>query len=240
LLAAFVKAIEQLGDPAVRRVLWVGVGLSVLAFALVWTGVGFLLTRTTFFHVGWLDTAIDVLGGFAVLVVSWLLFPAVVSTTTGFFLEDVADAVERRHYPNLPPVRSQPLEETFASGIKFFGVMLSLNLILLPFLLIPPVFPFVFYGINGYLLGREYFELVAARRLDRVEMRYLRRRHGRTLFIAGVLIALLLTIPLVNLVAPLVGTAAMVHLFETARRETWGAPVPGGKRRQPATRGDIE
>jgi CysZ protein len=240
LLAAFVKAIEQLGDPAVRRVLWVSVGFSVLAFALVWTGVGYLLTRTTFFHVGWLDTVIDVLGGFAVLAVSWLLFPAVVSTTTGFFLEDVADVVERRHYPNLPPVRSQPLEEAFASEVKFFGVMLSLNLILLPFLLIPPVFPFVFYGINGYLLGREYFDLVAARRLDRIEARSLRRRHGRTLFIAGVLIALLLTIPLVNLVAPLVGTAAMVHLFETARRETWGAPVPGETRREPATRGDIE
>jgi uncharacterized protein involved in cysteine biosynthesis len=94
-----------------------------------------------------------------------------------------------------------------------------LNLILLLFLLIPPVFPFVFYGVNGYLLGREYFELVAARRLDPAEARSLRRRHGRTLFIAGVLIAFLLTIPFVNLVAPLVGTAAMVHLFETIRHE---------------------
>jgi CysZ protein len=219
LLAAFVKAIEQLGDPAIRRVLWVSVGLSVLVFALVWTGVGYLLTQTTFFQIGWLDTAIDVLGGFATLAVSWLLFPAVVSTTTGFFLEGVADAVERRHYPNLPPVRSQPVEEAVGSTVKFFGLMLLLNLILLLFLLIPPVFPFVFYGVNGYLLGREYFELVAARRLDPVEARSLRRRHGRTLFIAGLLIAFLLTIPFVNLVAPLVGTAAMVHLIETIRHE---------------------
>ena len=219
MLAAFVKAIEQLGDPAIRRVLWISVGLSLLVFALVWTGVGYLLSRTTFFQIGWLDTAIDVLGGFATLAVSWLLFPAVVSTTTGFFLEGVADAVERRHYPNLPPPRSQPLEEVVASAVKFFGLMLLLNLILLPFLLIPPVFPFVFYGVNGYLLGREYFELVAARRLDPIEARSLRRRHGRTLFIAGVLIAFLLTIPFVNLLAPLVGTAVMVHLFETMRHE---------------------
>lgn len=219
MLAAFVKAIEQLGDPAIRRVLWISVGLSVLVFALVWTGVGYLLTQTTFFQIGWLDTAIDVLGGFATLAVSWLLFPAVVSTTTGFFLEGVADAVERRHYPNLPPVRSQPLEEAVASTVKFFGLMLLLNLILLLFLLIPPVFPFVFYGVNGYLLGREYFELVAARRLDPVDARSLQRRHGRTLFIAGVLIAFLLTIPFVNLVAPVVGTAAMLHLFETIRHE---------------------
>jgi uncharacterized protein involved in cysteine biosynthesis len=240
LLAAFVKAIKQLGDPAVRRVLWVSVGLSVLVFALVWTGVAYLLTRTTFFQIGWLDTAIDVLGGFATLAVSWLLFPAVVSTTTGFFLEGVADAVESRHYPNLPQVRSQPLEEAVASAVKFFGLMLLLNLILLPFLLIPPVFPFVFYGVNGYLLGREYFDLVAARRLDPVEARTLRRRHGRTLFIAGVLIALLLTIPFVNLAAPLVATAAMVHLFEAIRHEAWGTPAPARTCRGPATRGDIE
>ena len=240
MLAAFVKAIKQLGDPAVRRVLWVSVGLSVLVFALVWTGVAYLLMRTTFFQIGWLDTAIDVLGGFATLAVSWLLFPAVVSTTTGFFLEGVADAVESRHYPNLPQVRSQPLEEAVASAVKFFGLMLLLNLILLPFLLIPPVFPFVFYGVNGYLLGREYFDLVAARRLDPVEARTLRRRHGRTLFIAGVLIALLLTIPFVNLAAPLVATAAMVHLFEAIRHEAWGAPAPARTCRRPATRGDIE
>jgi CysZ protein len=222
-LAAFVKAIEQLGDPAIRRVLWVSLGLSVLAFALVWAGVGYLLTQTTVFQIGWLDTAIDVLGGFATLALSWLLFPAVVSTTTGFFLEGVADAVERRHYPNLPPARTQPLQEIFASTAKFFGLMLLLNLILLPVLLIPPVFPFVFYGINGYLLGREYFELVAARRLDPVERRSLRRRHGRTLFIAGMLIAFLLTVPIVNLIAPLVGTAAMVHLFEAIRHEARSA-----------------
>jgi CysZ protein len=222
-LAAFVKAIEQLGDPAIRRVLWVSLGLSVLAFALVWAGVGYLLTQTTVFQIGWLDTAIDVLGGFATLALSWLLFPAVVSTTTGFFLEGVADAVERRHYPNLPPARTQPPQETFASTAKFFGLMLLLNLILLPVLLIPPVFPFVFYGINGYLLGREYFELVAARRLDPVERRSLRRRHGRTLFIAGMLIAFLLTVPIVNLIAPLVGTAAMVHLFEAIRQEARSA-----------------
>jgi CysZ protein len=223
LLAAFVKAIRQLGDPAIRRVLWISLGTSLLVFALLWTAVGYLLTQTTFFQIGWLDTAIDVLGGFATLALSWLLFPAVVSNTTGLFLERVAQAVERRHYPELPPVRSQPMREILASSVKFFSLMLLLNLIVLLFLLIPPVFPFVFYGINGYLLGREYFDLVAVRRLDPLQARLLRRRHGRTLFTAGLLIAFLLTIPIVNLLAPLIGTAVMVHVFETIRREPTGA-----------------
>jgi len=215
---AFAKAVRQLGDPAIRRALLISIGLSLLAFLLVWAGVGWALSHFTLFQTGWLDAAIDVLGGVATLAVSWFLFPTVVSTTTGFFLDGVAAAVERRHYPHLPPARSPPLGEALASAAKFFAVMLALNIVMLLFLLAPPVFPFVFYGVNGYLLGREYFEVVAARRLDPAAARVLRRRHIRTIFAAGVLLALLLTIPLVNLLAPLVGTAAMVHLFATMQR----------------------
>ena len=208
-----------MADPAIRRALWVSIGLSLVVFLGVWTGVGWALTHFTLFQAGWLDAAIDVLGGLATLAVSWFLFPTVVSTTTGFFLDGVAAAVERRHYPHLPPARSPPLGETLASAAKFFAVMLLLNIVMLLFLLLPPVFPFVFYGVNGYLLGREYFEVVAARRLDPVAARMLRRRNLRTIFPAGVLLALLLTIPVVNLLAPLVGTAAMVHLFAKMQRQ---------------------
>lgn len=212
---AFAKAVRQLGDPAIRRALLISIGLSLLVFLCLWAGVGWALSHFTFFQTGWLDAAIGVLGGLATLAVSWFLFPAVVSTTTGLFLDDVAAAVERRHYPALPPARPQPLAETLASSGKLFAVMLVLNIAALLFLLVPPVFPFVFYGVNGYLLGREYFEVVAARRLDPAAARALRRRHARTIFAGGVLLALLLTVPLVNLLAPLIGTAAMVHLFAT-------------------------
>ena len=216
---AFAKAIGQLRDPAIRRPLWISIGLSLLVFLLVWLGVGWTLTHVTFFQTGWLDAAIGVLGGLATWAISWFLFPTVVSTTTGFFLDDVAAAVERRHYPRLPPARPQPLAETLAASGKLFAIMLVLNIAALLFLLVPPVFPFVFYGANGYLLGREYFEVAAARRLDPPAARALRRRHARTIFAAGVLLALLLTIPLVNLLAPLIGTAAMVHLFTRIQQD---------------------
>ncbi len=219
MLDAFAKAIRQLGDPAMRRVLFFSVGLSLLSFLVIGIAVGFALTHVTFFQTGWLEAAIDVLGGLATLAVSWFLFPTVVSTTTGFFLDGVAEAVERKHYPLLPPARSQPIPEILASSAKFLAVMLSLNIIVLLFLLLPPVFPFVFYAVNGYLLGREYFEVVAARRLDPRAARALRRQNGRTVFAAGVLLALLLTIPVVNFVAPLLGTAAMVHLFAKMQRQ---------------------
>lgn len=218
MLAAFLKAIEQLGDPAIRRVLWLGLGLSVVIFALLWVAVGWALTHFALFQTGWLETVVDVLGGFATLVLTWFLFPAVAATSIGVLLDGVAEAVERRHYPGLPPARHQPLGELALSTARFFGLLVLLNLLMLPALLVPPVFPFVFYGVNGYLLGREYFELVAARRLPPAEMRRMRRQHGARLFLAGIVTALLLTVPVVNLLAPLVATAAMVHLFEAMRR----------------------
>ena len=95
--------------------------------------------------------------------------------------------------------------------------MVVLNLVMLVFLLIPPLFPFVFYGVNGYLLGREFFELVALRRIGLEEVRNLRKAHRGRLFLAGIVIAFLFTVPGLNLVAPVIATAVMVHLFEDFR-----------------------
>lgn len=218
MFSAFTKAIEQLSEPATRRVLGISIATSIGVFIALLAVVFFLLTKTALFSIGWLDAAVDLLGGIAVLVLTWLLFPAVVSACVGLYLDRVADAVEARHYPHLPPPREMPLGEVIATTIKFFGVMVGMNLIVLVFLLFPPVFPFVFYSVNGYLLGREYFELVASRRMDVTEVRAQRWAHRWAVFAAGLLIALLLTVPLVNLIAPIIGTAAMVHLAEKWRR----------------------
>jgi uncharacterized protein involved in cysteine biosynthesis len=110
-----------------------------------------------------------------------------------------------------------------AGSLKFLGITLALNLLVLLFLIVPPVFPFVFYGVNGYLLSREYFEVVAARRMPAPAVRELRKKHMRRLFLSGLVVAFLLTVPIVNLLAPIVGTAAMVHIFHRLRGAT---PAP--------------
>lgn len=217
MIEAFAKAIRQLGDPAIRRVMWLGIGVSLGVLVLLWAAVGFMLTSTTLFQTGWLDAAIDVLGGAATLVISWFLFPVVVSAFVGLVLERVAEAVEHRHYPTMPPAREIPMGESVGGSLRFLAVTLALNLIVLFFLIFPPIFPFVFYGVNGYLLSREYFEVVAARRMPPPEVRALRKRNMTRLFPAGVLVAFLLTVPIVNLLAPVIGTAAMVHIFQRLR-----------------------
>ncbi|MEE2760055.1 MAG: EI24 domain-containing protein, partial [Pseudomonadota bacterium] len=124
---------------------------------------------------------------------------------------------ETRHYPGLPAPRKQPIPEILFITFKFASIGIVLNIIALPFVIVlfffPPFNLFVFYGLNGYLLGREYFELVSHRRFHPENALQLRRRFRTQLIVAGTLIAILMTVPIVNLVAPIIATAAMVHLL---------------------------
>ena len=219
MIKAFVKACGQVSDPAARRVVLLSVGAAIAAFIGLWVAVGFLLTSTSLFALGWLELVIDLLGGLATGVLTWLLFPAVITAVIGLMLEDIAAAVEARHYPALTPAIQAPIMDTVLTTLKFLGVLLVVNIALLPFLLTGPVFPFVFYAANGYLLGREYFELVALRRLGGADATALRKSHRLTLFLSGVVVALMLTVPVVNLLAPIIATAMMVHLLEGWRSD---------------------
>jgi CysZ protein len=216
--AAFSKALGQLTDPKFQRVIWTGIGVSALVFGLLFLAVWVVITNTQIFDswwLGWLETLLDWLGGVAVILFTWLLFPAVASVVIGLLLEVIVSAVEKKHYPELAPAPGASRVATLVSAIKLLFTMVIVNIGLLIFLLIPPVFPFVFYAANGYLLGREYFELVALRRVNLLEAKRLRQENRRQILLAGVVVALLLTVPVVNLAAPVIGVAVMVHLFTT-------------------------
>lgn len=217
MIGAYIKGIGQLSDPKARAVVWKALGLSILVFVALWAALWMVIQNTTLFTTGWLETASDLLGGGLVLVLTFLLFPAVASTLIGLLLDEICDAVEARHYPGLGPDRDIGVAETLVGSLKFLGVMVVLNILMLPFLFLGPLFPFVFYAVNGYLLSREYFELVAHRRVGPAEARALRKAHQGTVFMAGVVAAFLLTVPVVNLLAPIVAVAATVHLFQAWR-----------------------
>jgi CysZ protein len=232
MFSALGKAFSQLSDPRVRRVLFWSLGLALVIFFALWAGLGFLVTlggdSLAAFVEGagwgspWSDIADATLGGFLLLiVVSFLVFPGVVSMIVPLFMDQVAGAVEERHYPALPPAREQPVSEMLGDAVKLGLVTVGLNLAALPFylifLFIPGLNLVLFYLLNGYLFGREYFELVAVRRLGRDEMKKLWLSRKRQFMLAGVVITFLFSVPIVNLIAPVVGTAFMVHLFQ---RET--------------------
>jgi CysZ protein len=218
MISALLRAFADLSAPAVRRWAAIGLALAVASFLLVWTAIAILLARTAPFEWGPLNWLTDILGGLAVLVVSWLVFPAAVTIVMGFFLDRIAAAVEATHYPGYAPPRHSSIAETVAITVRLMAITLLLNLLALPIYILAPVINLlVFLGINGYLFGREYFEVVALRRLDPLAVRAARRRAAGRVFVAGVVIAGLFAIPFVNLIAAVIATAFMVHLLARMR-----------------------
>ncbi|EWY40608.1 hypothetical protein N825_35685 [Skermanella stibiiresistens SB22] len=213
MIPALVRAINQLSDPPVRRVVWLSVFGAILGFITTAGLVWILLFQTQLTELPWLDATIDFLGGLAVFALAYLFFPAVVVGISGLLLDRVAESVERRHYPGLPPAEGQGLMMEIWNSVKFLLIVVSLNLLVLPAYLIPGVNLAIFYLLNGYLMSREYFELVALRRMTPTAARSMRKAHGAKLLMAGVIVAFFSTIPLVNLLVPVVATAFMVHIF---------------------------
>jgi CysZ protein len=225
MLIALCRAVYALSTPPLRRIVALSFALAVLTFILLWLAVAGLLYNTAFFDWRPLNWLADAMGGLAVLALSWLFFPAVVTLIMSFFLERVAAAVEALDYPGYGPPRPQPIREILRAMLRLTGLTLLLNLLALPaYLLLPGINLFLFLALNGYLLGREYFEVVALRRLDAAATRAARNRFGLRVFLGGVVIAALFALPLVNLVAPVVATAFMLHLFEALYRTSSRIP----------------
>jgi uncharacterized protein involved in cysteine biosynthesis len=218
MLQDLVLGLRELGDPAVRRVLIRCVLLALATFAALVGAVGALLAWLDLTGLAWLDATIAVAGSAATLVLAWLLFPVTVALTLGLFAEEVVEAVERRHYPELPPPRQIGLAESTLSAARFTAVAVLLNLLALPLYLMPGLNVPAFLALNGYLLGREYFELVAQRQLPGPAASALRRAARGQVWLAGAVIAGLLAIPVFNLVAPVVAIAFMVHRFQRLQR----------------------
>ncbi len=222
ILDALARGLAQLPDPRFRRVLFLGIGLTIgLLFAItvlfVWL-VGLFVPDTFSLpwigEIAWIDDALSWAVVPLMLVLSVFLMVPVASAFTGIFLDDVADAVEARHYADLGPAPAVSLAETLKDSAGFLGVIVLANLAaLVPYLLLAPLAPLIFVALNGYLLGREYFQLIAMRRLGRAGARAARRRNAGTIWLAGAIMAIPLTVPVLNLLVPIVGAATFTHLF---------------------------
>jgi CysZ protein len=219
---AFLAALGQMGDHRFVRVMIWGVLLSVALLVAVYAGFLMLvqwatpdaLTIPLIGPVIGLHTLLSWASALFMIALSVFLMVPVAAAFSGLFLEDVARAVEDRHYPHLAPVPRQSFGDAAIAAANFLALVLVVNLgalVLVPFAG-PLVFP-LFWAVNGYLLGREYFTMAATRHLGRVGARALRRRHGPRIWAAGLLMTLPLSVPLINLVIPVLGAATFTHLF---------------------------
>ncbi len=218
----FGKSLSQLGDPRFMSVVLKAIGLTLATLILVsivfvWTLGLFLpetLTLPWIGEISFVASVVSIAAIFLMFGLSIFLMIPVASLIVGFLAEDIADAVEDKHYPGLPDVGRLSWSEIFGDSLKFLGLVILANLVALVFYLFTAVFaPLVFWAVNGLLLGSEYFHLVAARRLGSAGARALRRKHFGHIWMAGFLMAIPLSIPVLSLLVPVLGVATFTHIF---------------------------
>jgi CysZ protein len=221
MIGDFLRAVGQVFDGRFAGVLLQSLALTIALLAgasvgAVWL-VGFLPASFDLPLIGEVATPFMAVQGLTLVAMlglsAFLMFP-VAALFVSLFLDRIVDAVEARHYPALDPVRPVGLGEALLAGLWFTFVVIVVNLVALIFYLISgPLAPLIFWAVNGFLFGREYFELVAQRRLEPAENRRLRRRHGLQIWLSGALMAVPLSVPLVNLIVPVIGVATYTHMF---------------------------
>ena len=222
ILTAFFRALGQMTDRRFRRVLLLGIALSVVLLigasaGFVWLA-GWLTGEDAFVpilgEVRWLDDLVSWGSIFLTLALSIFLMIPVASAITSMFLDDVAAAVEHKYYPHLPEAQRVPIYDAIRDTLNFLGILFGANIAaFVLYVFFPFAAVFIFWGLNGFLLGREYFTLAAMRRVGRTAAKQLRRDHATKIWIAGTLMAVPLSIPLVNLVIPILGAATFTNLF---------------------------
>lgn len=213
---AITRTLRQLTDPVFLKVLAGGIVLAVISLLLAAWGAGAL--TDAYFHSPhqWLDLLLQIAAGLAVLWLGFFVFAPLSAVFIGIFSDAVVDAVERRYYPGR---QSKPLGFATASwlGIRLGLIVIVANLLALPVFIVALVIPglpfLLFWLLNAYLLSWGLYDLVAPRHLAPADVTRHRRAIRVPLFVTGVMVAMLFSIPIVNLVAPIFGAAMMVHVF---------------------------
>lgn len=216
LFLPIARAIGQLDDPAFRGVVLRSLAWSLACFVALHAGAIWAVHRLLAFH-GWLAWTADILGSIgASLLAFWLFLPVAAGIGT-LYGDRIASAVERRFYPWLPRAKSAPMLEQAWDGIAVALNVLALSIAALVLALIVPGLGLVLgWVIAAYAIGRGLFVAVAMRRMPRAMADSLYRQCRGVVLAQGGILALAAYIPVVNLLIPIVGTAAMVHILDMA------------------------
>jgi CysZ protein len=214
MLTLAFRAFAETFSPPLRRILLRSIGLAVLLLIALGVLLDWALTHYIDVPYAWLATTLAVVAGLGTFVGAIFLIAPVSSVVAALFLDEVAEIVERRDYPADPVGQALPIGQAIWLSARFFVLVVIVNALALLLLLVPGVNAVVFLVANAYLLSREFFELAAMRFRPGADAYAMRRFHAGRIFIAGLPIAVVATIPILNLITPVFGTAYMVHLHK--------------------------
>ena len=220
------KAIGEFRTPEFRSVLLKSFGLTLALLIVLFIALQAVAGALMVFP-GWIETVIQVIGGFGLLIGSVFLVAPITSLIAGLYLDDIAAFVEQRHYASDPPGEALAIPQAIVISLKFGLVVIGVNIAVLFLLLLPGINIAAFFAANGYLLGREFFELAALRHLPAADVERLRKANRGRVFLSGLLIAAMVSIPLLNLLTPLFATAFMVHTVKDVMARDRARRGPG-------------
>ncbi|HUF45202.1 MAG TPA: sulfate transporter family protein [Aestuariivirgaceae bacterium] len=218
MLEAALRALRDTFSPGLRQVLWKALGLTIALFILILFSVQVALSMLVGFSWPWVDTLIAVAAGLGLVAGLLFLMAPATAMFAGLYVDDIADLVERRDYPHDPPGRPLPLAKGVLTGVRFGLIVLAVNLALLPTLLLG-IGAIAMVLANAYLLGREYFEIIAMRHMPADEARRLRKESALRILAAGFIPAFLVVVPFVNIITPIFSTVYFVHIFKRIRAD---------------------
>ena len=216
LLQPLARAIAQIDDRVFVGVLLQSLALSAVCFAAILAGSVWAVQAALSLH-GWMAWVAGAFGGVAAALLTFFLFLPVAAVIGTLFLEPIADAVERRFYPNLPHAVGASVAAQIWDGIAVGLNILTLSLLALVMaLLVPGVGLILAWVINAYAIGRGLFVAVAMRRMSRADAESLYRHERPVVLLQGGILAAMSFVPVLNLLIAVLGVASMVHVLDQA------------------------
>ncbi len=209
----FSKTVKSLSSPRLLALFVFSVCITLVSLIGMIAISIWILSSTAWVSWSWLEWLLDIVGTLGVGVLTWFLFPIIVPVIGNLFLEKIASIVEADSYQvHQAKQRYSWLQELWF-GIRFLLLSLLLNLLCLPFYFIPGINLILYYGLNGYLLGREFFESVAKRQLPKNSVKRARKKILSVVWGLGILLVFMANVPVLNLTVPFVACVVMVHLL---------------------------
>ena len=229
MLDAAGHALAQMFSPRFRAVLVKSIGLALILIVVIGIGLHNLLVWLAGAGEGLAENALGpnahaplsalgfiltVATSLGIVVGSVFLMPAVTALVASFFVDDIALEVERSRYPDEPAGQALPLLRALMEGTKTALLAVAVYICAAPFLLVAGLGLVIMFFATAYLLSREYFLLAAMRFRPVAEAKAMRRARSGTVFMAGLPIALFVSVPILNLATPLFAMAMMVHVHK--------------------------
>lgn len=223
------KAASVLTEPKFRYVLLKSIGLTILLFVGVWIGVesvfaSFITPALSGWP--WVATIFIWLLGTGIIVGAGFLLAPVSAIFAGLFLDDVAQYIEESDYQEDGIGKPVPIAHAMWLALRFLVLVVGANLLtlmLVPFLGLGFG---LFFLVNGYLLGREYFTFAAMRFRSEEDAKLMRQRNSTSVLLGGLIIAGFMAVPILNLATPVFAAALMVHMHKSLTKRYPDNSVP--------------